>query len=65
MHAKVRKPMHLPLSRTACHSSLLFCTGYVILFDLLELEVPKREPKKGIVGIDLRTVARAEMDGAR
>lgn len=35
-----------------------------MLFALLLLEVPKSEPKNGIVGIDLRTVALVEMDGA-
>ena len=43
----------VPLFSTACHSSSLFCTGYDMFF---ELELLKREPKKGIVGIDLRTV---------
>ena len=43
----------VPLLKTACHSSSLFWTGYDMS---LEAALLKREPRKGIVGIDLRTV---------
>lgn len=42
-----------PLFKTALHSSSLFWTGYSVMSFALEL---KSEPKKGIVGMDLRTV---------
>ena len=48
---------YIPLLRTACHSSSDFLTGYSILFWLLLL---KRDPRKGIVGIDLSAAARAK-----
>ena len=47
----------MPLFSTACHSSSVFCTGYVMFF---ELELLNKEPRNGIVGIDLRTVPRVK-----
>jgi hypothetical protein len=44
-----------PLFRMACHSSLDFSTGNDILG---ELDVLNRDPMNGMVGIDLRIVAR-------
>jgi len=49
--------MDKPFERTACHSSSLFWSGYDIFEELLEL---KRLPKKGIEGIDFRTVLRVK-----
>jgi hypothetical protein len=46
----------VPGERMACHSESGFSTGYDMLRD--GAEELKSEPRKGIVGIDLRVVAR-------
>jgi len=46
---------NIPLLSTARHSSSDFCIGYDMFF---EEELLKREPSRGIVGIDRRTVMR-------
>lgn len=58
----------VPLLNTARHSSSLFWIGYDMFLSELEL---KREPRKGMVGMDFRRVprakgwrARARCDGA-
>lgn len=52
----------IPLLRTARHSSLDFSTGNDILEESDEL---KRDPRNGMVGIDLRIVARVSGCKAR
>jgi hypothetical protein len=47
----------IPLFSTARHSSSVFPIGYVMFF---EVELLNREPRNGIVGIDLRTVPRVK-----
>lgn len=54
----------VPLLKTARHSSSLFCTGYDMFLSEVELEL-KREPRKGIVGMDFRIVPRAKGCSAR
>ncbi len=43
----------LPFERTARHSSGVLSSGYAIFWDEEELE-PKKLPRKGIVGMDLK-----------
>lgn len=52
-----------PLLSTACHSSSERWSGYVMFAD--EEDELKRDPKKGIVGIDLMTVPRMKGESAR
>ena len=47
----------VPLFKTALHSSLDLWSGYDILSDV-GVKVPNKELRKGIDGIDFRTVAR-------
>ena len=53
---------NIPLFNTACHSSSLFCTGNDMSLDAALLN---KEPRKGIVGMDLRTVPRVKGRSAR
>lgn len=56
----------VPLLSTACHSSSLFWTGYDMFLSEAEVELElKREPRKGIVGMDFRIVPRAKGCSAR
>lgn len=55
---RVVRELIIPGLSWACHSPSVFCTGKLVLSAMVFELDPKSAPRNGILGIDLRTVAR-------